>query len=310
MNEAGTTHERVNDPLLTIAVSSRALFDFEDENKIFDEEDETAYMRAQLALLDTPAKKGIAFPMVKKLLAFNRPEQQLVDVVVMSRNDPTTGLRVFRSISEYQLDIRRGCFTRGSASLPYLTAFKAHLFLSAFEEDVRAALDNGFAAARVLGSVQEDDSDDDTLRIAFDGDAVLFGDEAEQVYQEHGLKAFQEQEKELATHPLPEGPVVPFLKALQQLRAALPQSKKIRTALITSRGAPAHERPIRTLKEWGLEVDEAYFLSGKNKESVLDSFRPDFFFDDQQRHLNKKQPGGHVTAGILNDHPTTAGETA
>lgn len=307
-------------PLLTIAVSSRALFNFEEENRVFENQGEGAYMQEQRGRMDTVAATGVAYPMVKKLLAFNSAaagagatssaaantqdgateNSRLVDVIVISRNDPTTGLRVFRAVNEYGLDIRRGCFTRGNPSLPYLQAFGAHLFLSAFEEDVRAALARGFPAARVLGSSAGEADSDDVLRIAFDGDAVLFGDDSERVYQEKGLEEFQSQEKTYAQHPLPAGPMKPFLEALLHLRERLPPNK-IRTALITARGAPAHERPIRTLMQWGVEVDEAFFLSGAQKKDVLAGFKPDFFFDDQLRHLPETQAGGHVSAGVMNE---------
>ncbi|MCH9758901.1 MAG: 5'-nucleotidase [Proteobacteria bacterium] len=289
----------MSEPLITIAVSSRALFDFEEENKIFDQQGEDAYMQAQQERLNTVTATGIAYPMVKKLLAFNTEEERLVDVVVISRNDPNTGLRVFRSIHQYGLDIRCGCFTRGKPSLPYVSAFGAHLFLSAFDEDVRAALQHGVPAARVMGRNGNNEDEDDTLRIAFDGDAVLFGDVAERVYQKHGLAQFQEMEKELAHDPLPEGPIKPFLAALLRLQQKVPPNK-IRTALITARGAPAHERPIRTLMNWGIVVDETFFLSGAQKQNILEAFRPDFFFDDQIRHLHQQQAGGHVNHGITN----------
>ena len=290
----------MSDPLITIAVSSRALFDFEEENLIFEQDGKDAYMQAQQDKLDTVATPGIAFPMVKKLLSFNSAEEHLVDVIVISRNDPTTGLRVFRSISDHHLDIRRGCFIRGSQPAPYLRSFGAQLFLSAAGEDVREALEQNFPAAHVMGSSGAEDAEDGTLRIAFDGDAVLFGDTAERYFQENGLEAFQAQEKELAAVPLPPGPIKPFLEALLALRAKLPPDK-IRTALITARGAPAHERPIRTLMKWGLQLDEVFFLHGMNKQEVLNAFRPDFFFDDQVRHLHEEQPGGHVNTGVVNE---------
>lgn len=290
----------MNAPILTVAVSSRALFDFEEENRIFDNRGEDAYMQEQEQRLGTAVATGIAFAMVQKLLAFNTGDERLVDVIVISRNDPITGLRVFRTISEHGLDIRRGCFTRGSASLPYLTAFKAHLFLSAEADDVRAALANGLAAAQVLGSGSTEATADDALRIAFDGDAVLFGDDAERIYQQQGLTEFEKQEQALADHPLPPGPIKPFLDALHNLRDRLP-AKKIRTALITARGSPAHERPIRTLKQWGITVDEAFFLAGENKHEVIAAFAPDFFFDDQLRHLPDKHAGGHVNSGVMNE---------
>ena len=291
-------------PVLTIAVSSRALFDFEEENKIFAAGNEDAYMQMQRQRLEEVAAPGVAFPMVKKLLSFNDgcdANEQLVEIIVLSRNDPTTGLRVFRSISKNGLAIERGCFTRGASALPYLSAFGAHLFLSAFAEDVRKALVNGFPAAHVRGgSGGGGDDDDDCLRIAFDGDAVLFGDEAERVYQEKGLEQFTRRESKMAKKPLQPGPLKPFFDALWQLRQQLPTGK-IRTALITSRGAPAHERPIRTLMDWKVEVDEAFFLAGREKKEILDGFRPDFYFDDQVSHLRQITAAGHVDAGVVND---------
>ena len=298
------TPKHANPPILTIAVSSRALFDFEEENAVFEVQGEKAYMDRQLQHLKgnkIPAP-GIAFPMVKKLLSFNdtENEERLVDIIVLSRNDPITGLRVFRAIQENNLNIQRGCFTRGVPSLPYLTAFNADLFLSAHSHDVKQALKHNLPAARVLGQKKIDDHNDDVLRIAFDGDAVLFGDESERTYQECGLSAFHEMETELAKKPLSAGPLKPFFDALWKLRHKLPTGK-IRTALITARGAPAHERPIRTLMKWKVDVDEAHFLSGTKKQNILDAFRPDFFFDDQLTHMKSAKAAGHVDHGIANE---------
>jgi 5'-nucleotidase len=285
---------------LVIAISSRALFDFEKENKIYKNKGETDYMKAQLRHLETSAPIGVAFPMIRKLLAFNQfSESPLVEVVVLSRNDPTTGLRVFRSIKDHGLGIACGVFTRGKPSLPYLSALGAHLFLSALKEDVKAAIDGGFPAAHVMGGNDGDGENDEILRIAFDGDAVLFGDESEKIYQEKGLATFAKQEGKMAKAPLSPGPLKPFLDALHRLRRRLPEGK-IRTALVTSRGAPAHERPIRTLMKWRVDIDEAFFLGGRKKIKFLQGFRPDFFFDDQVHHLQGNRRSGHVEYGITN----------
>jgi 5'-nucleotidase len=269
-------------------------------------EGESAYMSKQRELLEKPAKPGVAFNMVKKLLAFNEGGKgaPLVDIIVLSRNDPSTGLRAFRSIQKSKLAIERGCFTRGAPTLPYLRAFGAHLFLSANKIDVKEALTNGIPAARVLspskGAAAAANAEE--LRIAFDGDAVLFGDEAERAYQQKGLPIFQQIEAKRAKKPLAAGPLKPFFDALWQLRMKTTKPK-IRIALITSRGAPAHERPIRTLMDWGLEVDEAIFLGGKSKERFLRAFAPDFFFDDQIGHLKGFDAAGHVDDGVINEPP-------
>ncbi len=291
---------------LVIALSSRALFDFEEENRVFEARDDHAYMQLQLARLDQPARPGVAFSLVQKLLRFNRPGTPQVEVVILSRNDPVSGLRVFRSCQHYGLAIERGVFTRGAAPWRYLRPLAAQLFLSANEADVRPALEAGVPAARVLPhSARASDAHPDELRIAFDGDAVLFSDEAERIYQREGLAAFQQHETHQAARPLPAGPFKPLLAALQQLRrAADPAGMRIRTALVTARSAPAHERAIRTLMDWHIEVDEAMFLGGLPKGEFLREFEPDFFFDDQTRHVDGAAahvPAGHVAAGVAND---------
>jgi len=253
---------------LVVALSSRALFDFEAENRVFEAGDDRAYMRLQLQKLDVPASPGVAHALARKLLAFNAGAAPgappRVEVVVLSRNDPVSGLRVFRSCQHDGLAVERGVFTRGQPPWRYLRPLGAQLFLSANEADVRAALAAGVPAARVVpqpplvlaAHPQE-------LRIAFDGDAVLFSDEAEQVYQRDGLAAFHQHEQAQAATPLAPGPFKPLLQALQQLqRAGAASGMRVRTALVTARSAPAHERAIRTLMDWQIEVDEAMFLGG------------------------------------------------
>lgn len=291
---------------LVVALSARALFDFEEENRVFEAQDDTAYMKLQLERLDTPAKPGCAFPLVKKLLALNRPDRRQVEVVIVSRNDPVSGLRVFRSAESHGLDLTRGVFTRGRPANPYLAPLGAHLFLSAHEADVRNALAEGHPAARVFAtSAVEANRHSQEIRIAFDGDAVLFSDQAERIYQTQGLPAFTEHERDHALQPLPPGPFKPLLEALHKLQQSTADSPiRIRTALVTARSAPAHERAIRTLMGWHISVDEAMFLGGLEKGPFLAQFEPDFFFDDQTRHCQSATqagPVGQVLAGIANE---------
>jgi 5'-nucleotidase len=300
------------DGKLVVAISSRALFDFEEENEVFEQSDDRAYMALQLQRLDVPAKPGVAFSLVKKLLAFNlaqaeQPNQclnQPVEVVILSRNDPVSGMRVFRSAQHYGLPIQRGSFTRGQSPWRYLKPLHANLFLSAHLSDVRAALMAGVPAAQVYPqSVRAGDAYPHEVRIAFDGDAVLFSDEAERVYQAQGLSAFQKHEQDKAQQPLLAGPFKPLLTALQRLQVEGTASMRIRTALVTARSAPAHERAIRTLMNWNIEVDEAMFLGGLAKGEFLREFEPDFFFDDQTGHVDsasKHVPSGHVASGVSN----------
>jgi 5'-nucleotidase len=292
------------DGQLVVAISSRALFDFEAENEVFEQGDDRAYMRLQLERLEQPAGPGVAFSLVRKLLSFNDAEHPRVEVVILSRNDPVSGMRVFRSAQHYGLPIQRGVFTRGEAPWRYLRPLRANLFLSAHLSDVRSALDNGVPAAQVYPhSVRASDAHPTEVRIAFDGDAVLFSDEAERIYQTQGLPAFQQHEQSHATQPLPGGPFKPLLEALHRLQNAGTAAMRIRTALVTARSAPAHERAIRTLMDWNIEVDEAMFLGGLPKGEFLREFEPDFFFDDQTGHIEhaaRHVPAGHVASGIAN----------
>ncbi len=289
---------------LVVAISSRALFDLEEENSVFEESADKAYMAMQMARIDQPAKPGVAFSLVKKLLAFNTEAEQRVEVVILSRNDPVSGLRVMKSAEHYKLPIVRCTFTRGEPPWRYLRPLKANLFLSAKSEDVRSALSNGFPAATVATrSMKASDLHPHEVRIAFDGDAVLFSDEAERVYAKGGLDKFIKNEVKKADQPLPPGPFKPLLEALHRLQSEGTANIRIRTALVTARSAPAHERAIRTLMAWNITVDEAMFLGGLEKGEFLKEFEPDFFFDDQTGHVQSAAdhvPAGHVESGVRN----------
>ena len=295
------------DGQLVVAISSRALFDFEEENRFFEQSDDRAYMKLQLERLEQPAKPGVAFSLVKKLLAFNQGDAPQVEVVILSRNDPVSGMRVFRSAQHYGLPIQRGSFTRGQPPWRYLRPLNANLFLSAHLSDVRAALDAGVPAAQVYPhSAHASVAHPNEVRIAFDGDAVLFSDEAEKVFASQGLSAFQAHERDKASLPLSAGPFKPLLAALHRLQRAGTPSMRVRTALVTARSAPAHERAIRTLMDWDIEVDEAMFLGGLDKGAFLREFEPDFFFDDQTGHIESAAqhvPAGHVVSGVKNPAP-------
>ena len=291
---------------LVVAISSRALFNFEKENDVFEREGEQHYIGVQLSSLDLPAAEGVAFPLVKKLLAFNAGDMHRVEVVILSKNDPVSGLRVFRSAQRAGLPVERGVFTRGRSPYRYLNALSANLFLSTNETDVLAAIAAGYPAAIVYPqsrSVAEQHPDE--IRIAFDGDGVLFSDEAERVYQREGLDAFQEHESLHANRPLPPGLFKPLLEALQGLRSVGTDAPmRVRTALVTARSAPAHERAIRTLMDWNVGVDEAMFLGGLDKSAFLREFEPDFYFDDQRSHIDSAREhvaSGHVPFGITNE---------
>jgi 5'-nucleotidase len=288
---------------ITVAVSARALFNFEEENRAFRESDPSGYCALQAARLDIPAEPGAAFPLVRKLLMFNRDGRNDVEVAILSRNDPVTGLRVYASARHHGLAIARGIFTSGATPHRYLGPMGASLFLSAHAPDVQAAMDAGFPAARVYPSSTIATCADGELRIAFDGDSVLFSDEAERIFRLSQLEQFVKHEVRFARTPLPPGPLKPFMDGVCRLRSLSDGPVRIRTALVTARSAPAHERAIRTLMAWGVTVDEAMFLGGRQKAPFLAEFRPDIFFDDHIRNCESAShhvATGHVPYGINN----------
>ncbi|HRP71087.1 MAG TPA: 5'-nucleotidase [Luteimonas sp.] len=295
--------------VLTIAISSRALFDLEDSHALFEKEGIAPYADYQRSREDDVLEPGIAFPLVRKLLALNvdaPPESPRVEVILLSRNSADTGLRIFNSIQHHGLAISRATFTSGEPTWPYIRPFGAQLFLSANPDSVRQALANGVAAATILpDSDKPGSAASEQIRIAFDGDAVIFGDEGERVSREGGIAAFHRHEIERAHEPLTGGPFRAFLSALHDLQAAYPpgEASPIRTALVTARSAPAHERVIRTLREWGVRLDEALFLGGRAKGPFLAAFGADIFFDDSLHNIDSARQhvvAGHVPHGVSN----------
>lgn len=297
----------VNQQKLVVAVSSRALFDLDESHRIFETEGKEAYCRYQIDHENEILQPGFGFQLVKKFLDLNRifPGQPLVEIILLSQNSADTGLRIFNSINHYGLAITRAAFTSGVSPYEYIPAFGAHLFLSANGEDVRKALAAGYAAATIVSGSANNPSPQ--LRIAFDGDSVLFSDEAERVYQQHGLEAFAAKERDEAHKPLPGGPLKEFLSALHRIQAHCSQEPSpIRTALVTARAAPAHERVVRTLRAWGIRIDEALFLGGMSKGAFLKAFGADIFFDDQKGHCDSAElhqiAAAHVPHGIVNQN--------
>lgn len=275
---------------LVVGVSSRALFDLTKENDIFEKEGVQAYCEYQREHESEILKPGPGFKLIKALLGLNKlgDDKERVEVIIMSRNSADTSLRVFNSIEHYGLNISRAVLASGGSLAPYLAAFKTDLFLSAYEDDVQAAINSGIAAGIICNDVDNDYNAEDIIkqiRIAFDGDAVLFTDESEMIYQKEGLEAFEENERRNADKPLPQGPFAKFLKTISDIQKEFkPEESPIRTALVTARSAPAHERVIRTLRAWNVRIDEAFFLGGVSKRDVLEAFGAHIFFDDQAIH--------------------------
>jgi 5'-nucleotidase len=290
---------------LVIAISSRALFNLEDSHRVFEEEGLDAYQQYQISKEDQPLEQGDAFLLVQKLLGLNKLlDESPVQVILLSRNSADTGLRVFNSIQHYGLDISRAAFSGGESPYRYISAFKSHLFLSTDGADVRQALESGVAAATILPS-EKSLTPNEKLKIAFDGDAVLFSDDSEKIFKNKGLAAFTENEKQAANEPLSGGPFKPILAALQQIQVAFPPGESpLRTCLVTARAAPAHERVVRTLRAWNIRIDESLFLGGLDKGEFLRAFDADVFFDDQEGHCESARnhvATGHVPHGISNE---------
>lgn len=281
---------------LVVAISSRALFNLEHENQIFETEGIEAYHRYQIENENTVLEKGTAFPLIEALLSLNdKFDHPIVEVIILSSNSPETGLRVFNSIAEYKLDIVRAAFTGGEDKLPYLSAFNIDLFLSRNEHDVQDAIDNGVAAALVYDVPRDYQPNQKEIRIAFDADAVVFSDESELIYKEQGLAAFIENENANAENAMNEGPFAKLLKTLSTIKEK--DDSLVKIAIVTARNSPAHKRVILTLREWGCKVDEMFFLGGVAKDKVLKAFNAHIFFDDQDYHVGPASqliPSGRV----------------
>lgn len=293
------------DTFLTVAISSRALFDLDASDAVFRHDGLEAYRRYQIDRENERLEPGDGFDFVKKLLNINRlVGKRRVDVILLSRNSADTGLRVFNSIGAHQLDIVRAAFSSGESPYRYAAAFGCDLFLSTEPDDVRGALRKGIAAANLLSS-RKTENTSQSLRIAFDGDAVLFSDQADRIFHEEGIEAFVESEARAADEPLEGGPFKSFLMGLHRLQGEFADTDcPIRTALVTARGAPAHERVIKTLRAWDIRLDESLFLGGRDKAAFLRAYDADVFFDDQTANCEsaaRHTAIGHVPHGVRNE---------
>ena len=285
--------------MLIIGITSRALFDLDYSHKIFEDQGLEAYREYQISNENKILNPGQAFPLVKKLLNLSRElkGEKSVEVVLLSRNSADTGLRIFNSIEHHNLDIKRAAFCGGNSPHTYAKSFGAHLFLSTEYSDCKLALKSGVAAARIIptGVAKTKESQ---LKVAFDGDAVIFSEESQEIYDSQGLDAFDRNEKNLANKPLLGGPFKPFLSELHRLQNLFPQSEcPIRIALVTARSAPSHERVIRTLRDWKIRIDESLFLGGLRKAEFLKVYQADIFFDDQEENCgsaSEEVPTGQV----------------
>lgn len=317
---------------LVVGISATALFDMKESDKIYREakaEDPNQAMQLFRDYMrqheNKPLDQGTGFPLVKALLGLNRYNSKtehspLVEVVVMSRNSPDTGLRVLNSIRHHNLNITRSTFTAGESAADYMQAFDVDLFLTTDVADAQKVIDSGHSAAAILHSPPQPGSEIPVqqVRIAFDGDAVLFSDESELVYKTKGMEAFHAQEDAMQDTPMAEGPYASLLKKLSVLQDRLPmrvEYSPVRIAIVTARNSPSDMRVIKTLRTWGVYVDEAFFLGGLEKDKVLQAFKPHIFFDDQDVHLEAAAtlvPSGKVPylsksrlAGLSNDKNST-----
>jgi 5''-nucleotidase. len=299
------------DSKFVVAVASSALFDLKESDRVFRENGEEVYRKYQRENENKILAPGVAYPLIKRLLSINTPQDQIVEVVLMSRNDPDTGLRVFKSIEHYGLSISRAAFVTGNNPFKYMAAFNACLFLSGNPDDVKEAVEHGFPAGCIYPSDYIDNDDDNEIRLAFDFDGIIADDSAESIFQGGTLDKFHSHEKELANQPLPAGPLLKFFQEISKLQQREIQKNendpdyksRIRLAIATARNAPAHERVITTLRKLDIRVDEAFFLGGIEKIKVLSVFKPHIFFDDQAGHIEgvaRTFPSVHVPFGVVN----------
>lgn len=290
--------------ILVVGVSSRALFNLEKENEIFNKENIVGFRKHQLEHEDELLEKGTAFPLIQALLKLNEyvdPKKPIVEVVVMSRNSPETGLRVLKAIKHYNLPLTRWAFSGGEPLSPFLEAFDVDLFLSKDEREVQTIIDNSnCATALIYDAPLNYNPETDRVKFAFDADAVVFSEESELIYKTQDLNAFHKHEEDNEDIPLNDGPFAELLKKLSKIQEKLPMTIELtplRIAIVTARNAPSHMRVIKTLRHWGVYVDEAYFMGGLSKDNVLKAFGAHIFFDDQEIHLDgsrKVVPCGKV----------------
>jgi 5'-nucleotidase len=301
--------------LLVIAISSSVLFDTQKEHSIYMNQGCNKYVEYQIENEENPLHRGTAFHLIQAMLRLNtlNGEKRIVEAVILSQNEPNAGLRIMNSVEHHQLDITRAAFTGGESVARYLRPYNVSLFLSRNEDDVREAIGLGVAAGLLYNPPENFESEMHQLRIAFDGDAVIFSDESEKIYQTKGLEGFIEHETQNVNNPLPEGPFAPFLKLISKIQkdreniSELDGIPPIRTALVTARNSPAHKRVIYTLRAWGIKIDQMFFLGGISKDQVLKEFRPHIFFDDQDVHVEPAShhvPSARVPAAKVKDNPT------
>lgn len=300
------------DKKLVVCITSSALFDMTESNRIFENKGIDAYQKYQEENIDNTLGKGVAYPFIKRLLALNEvfSEEKPIEVVLFSRNSLDTGNRAWRSIQKWELDITRAVFTSGKPNFQYLPAFNSTLFLTSIENDAKAALEEGYAAGTILNKKVVEDENDGEFRIAFDFDGVLASDESEEYYKNEGIDKYMEHEKKLANKPLNVGPLETLLKRIsifqlmEKRKREMDSSYKtiLQTSIVTARNAPAHERVLTTLKHWGVEVDQIFFLGGMDKSRVLRIMKPHIFFDDQKIHLENLDniPAVHIPFGVAN----------
>jgi 5'-nucleotidase len=306
---------------LVIGIASSALFDLKESDAVFRREGEESYRTYQRENLDNTLRPGVAFPFIRRILSLNdlRPGDPLVEVIILSRNDPDTGLRVMRSIKAYELPISRAVFMQGRAPYRFMRALHMSLFLSADENDVREAVASGLPAGRVLGSAVADDPEDRDLRIAFDFDGVLASDESERVFQQDGLEGFRAHEALNVATPHDAGPLRDFLREVNKLQRREEERRRedenyairVHVSIVTARNAPAHERAVLSLNNWGVTVNDAFFLGGVDKSSIMDVLKPHIFFDDQESHLkgtSRTTPSVHIPFGVVNQGEVLEGQ--
>ncbi|MFC6205122.1 5'-nucleotidase [Psychrobacter urativorans] len=311
---------------LIVAISATALFDLSESENHLLQLLEHRPNRAIKEFRDYMAEReneplaiGAGYPLIKALLNLNnychdctQPDidlqAPLVEVVIVSKSSPDTGIQVLNAIREHGLSISRSAFISGSLVAPYINDFNIDLFLTTNRNDAQQVADANICACAILDAtpVNTYELDTEQLRIAFDGDAVLFDDSGELLYKQKGLKAFHDREAQMRDLPIEKGPYAELLIKLSKLQERLPvhmDHRPINIALVTARNAPADLRAIKTLRQWGVDVDMAFFLGGLDKTAVLKTFAPHIFFDDSIKHIDAAR--NFVPTALVPYHSTS-----
>ncbi|XP_078256251.1 cytosolic 5'-nucleotidase 1A-like [Rhinoraja longicauda] len=300
---------------ITIAVSSRTLFNMAEERAIYETDGLESYVKFQQEHENEPLKKGLAFALMKALETVNSRLHELYpgtdemfDVVLMTNNHAQVGVRLINSINHYGLSIERFCLTGGTSPISYLKAYHTNLYLSSDPVKVAKALSEGIAAATLCHLDKDAQLSEQQLRVAFDGDSFVSQEPNEKSsknymladslcdYEPKPTPQMQQTGRGGATEP-GKGLLVGFLEAIGKIQKKFYAKNQrmdcpIRVYLIIKKGGSAVGlKALKTIRSWGLDVDEAFILSGLSATVLLNKICPHIYLDEQSLHPSTETSG-------------------